>query len=80
MKTAKCGTIYIVPLFLPITFQTFFFVKNVPSVVYTVFPRIVRARSINFSLSKLRAIIEGALYSRARSISNQHWLNKQMPY
>ena len=45
----------------------------------TVFPRIVRARSINFSLSKLRAIIEGALYSRARSISNQHWLNKQMP-
>ena len=46
---------------------------------HTVFPRIVRARSINFSLSKLRAIIEGALYSRARSISNQHWLNKQMP-
>ena len=31
----------------------------------TVFPRIDRARSINFSLSKLRAIIEGALYSRA---------------
>ena len=30
--------------------------------VYTVFPRIDRVRSINFSLSKLRAIIEGALY------------------
>ena len=30
----------------------------------TVFPRIDRARSINFSLSKLHAIIEGALYSR----------------
>ena len=41
----------------------------------TVFPRIDRVRSINFSLSKLRAIIEGALYLRARSISNQHWLN-----
>ena len=30
--------------------------------VYTVFPRIDRVRSINFSLSKLRAIIEGAFY------------------
>ena len=47
--------------------------------VYTVIPRIDRTWSINLSLSKLRAIIEGALYSRVRFISNHHWLNKQMP-
>ena len=32
----------------------------------TVFPRIVRARSINFTAVMLRGQFEGALYSRAR--------------
>ena len=34
--------------------------------VNTVFPRIVRARSINFTSQMLRGQFEGALYSRAR--------------
>ena len=34
--------------------------------ISTVFPRIVRARSINFTSQMLRGQFEGALYSRAR--------------
>ena len=34
--------------------------------LHTVFPRIVRARSINFTSQMLRGQFEGALYSRAR--------------
>ena len=35
---------------------------------HTIFPRIVRARSINFTVCVMRGRFEGALYSRARSI------------
>ena len=37
----------------------------------TVFPRIVRARSINFTVWVMRGQFEGALYSRARSNSSR---------
>ena len=36
--------------------------------LYTVFPRIVRARSINFTVCVMRGQFEGVVYSRARSI------------
>ena len=45
-------------------------IRNCPytlyTILYTVFPRIVRARSINFTAVMLRGQFEGALYSRAR--------------
>ena len=37
----------------------------------TVFPRIVRARSINFTVCVMRGQFEGALYSRVRSNSSR---------
>ena len=39
---------------------------------YTVFPRIVRAQSINFTVCVMRGQFEGALYSRARFNSTDH--------
>ena len=39
---------------------------------YTVFPRIVRARSINFTVRVMRGQFEDALYSTARFNSTDH--------
>ena len=39
---------------------------------YTVFPRIVRARSINFTVCVMLGQFEGALYLRARFNSTDH--------
>ena len=39
--------------------------------IHTVFPRIVRARSINFTVCVMRGQFEGALYSRAWSNSSR---------
>ena len=43
-----------------------------PKQKYTVFRRIVRARSINFTVCVMRGQFEGALYSRARFNSTDH--------
>ena len=40
-------------------------------VLITVFPRIVCARSINFTVCVMHGIFEGAVYSRARSNSSR---------
>ena len=39
--------------------------------IHTVFPRIIRARSINFTVCVMRGLFEGALYSRAWSNSSR---------
>ena len=39
---------------------------------HTVFPRIVRARSINFTVCVMRGQFEGTLYSRVRFNSTDH--------
>ena len=44
---------------------------NVLSFPHTVFPRIVRARSINFTVCVMCGLFEGAVYSRARSNSSR---------
>ena len=35
------------------------------NIIYTVFPRIVRARSINFTVCVMRGLFEGAVYSES---------------
>ena len=42
--------------------------RNSSEIKHTVFPRIVRTRSINFTVCVMRGLFEGAVYSRARSI------------
>ena len=44
---------------------------KIRNIKYTIFPQIVRARSINFTVCVMRGQFEGALYSRAQFNSNR---------
>ena len=39
---------------------------------YTVFPRIVRARSINFTVCVMRGLFEGVVYSEGANYSRKY--------